>query len=138
MLLIGMCECVNASMTTHATADFTSFTMYVFNGGRITEMVKLSQFSQAVQTQQPHSFVISETKTQAKLSNSLPFHEYEIFEKAAQPSTNFHTFKWGVILGIQKDIQIVQHITAKQQSLKGRMAAVDVVLQTLNGRAFTH
>ena len=43
-----------------------------------------------------------------------------------------------MILGIRKDIQILQRVTTTQLSLKGRIIAADVALLTHNGIAFTH
>ena len=137
MISFSLIEGASAAYTQTTTAT-TSFTMYAFNGNGMIGTVKLQQFSDAVRSRQPHAFVISETKTNSKLRNSLPHLEYEIFEEAAEPSNNFHTFKWGMILGIRKDVQILQRVTTTQLSLKGRIIATDVALLTHNGIAFTH
>ena len=136
-ILLSLIEGEFAAHTQTTTAT-TSFTMYAFNGNGMTGTVKLQQFSDAVHSRQPHAFVISETKTNSKLCNSLPHLEYEIFEEAVEPSNNFHTFKWGMILGIHKDAQILQRVTMTQLFLKGRIIAADVTLLTHNGIVFTH
>jgi hypothetical protein len=137
IFFIGLIDGASAAYPQTTTAT-TAFTMYAFNGNGMTGTIKLQQFSDAVRSRRPHAFVVSETKTNSKLRNSLPCYEYEIFEEAAEPSNNFHTYKWGMILGIRKDIQILQRVTTAQQSLKGRLIAVDLALLTLDGRAFTH
>ena len=101
-------------------------------------MVKLQQFSDAVRSRRPHVFVVSETKTNTKLCNSLPHHEYKIFEESAESSNNFHMFKWGMLLCVQKDLQVLQQVITDQHSLKGRMIEIDLALLTLDGQAFTH
>ncbi len=48
------------------------------------------------------------------------------------------TWKWGVILGVCNDIQIVQRLMVSDASLKSRVLVVDVTLSDSRGHAFLH
>ena len=77
-LLILSLSLIEGSYAVHmcTTTSTTAFTIYAFNGNGMTGTVKLQQFSEAVHLRRPHAFVLSETKTNTKLRNSLPYHEY--------------------------------------------------------------
>ena len=105
----------------------------MLNANGLVKPVKLNHINSVVRTRSPQAFVIGETKTKSKLSKSLPFSDYEIYEEEGIPVKNHHIFKWGIVVGIRKNtIQIVQHLQVKQQSLKGRIIAIDVILPTPN------
>ena len=42
------------------------------------------------------------------------------------------------MVGIRKDLQVVQRLEIKQRSLKGRVIAIDLILPTTNGRCLPH
>jgi hypothetical protein len=74
-------------------------------------------------------------KTYDKVGKNLPTHDYNFFEETGVKMDNHHLYKWGVIVGIRKDIQVAQRVNVPS-SLKGRVVAVDLVLGTSKGRAF--
>jgi hypothetical protein len=86
----------------------------------------------------PQAFVISETKTNSKLSKSLPSTDYEIYEEEGICAENHHIFKWGIAVGIRKDLQVTQRLQITQQSLKGSVIALDVILPTPSGKCIPH
>ncbi|KAJ7214404.1 hypothetical protein GGX14DRAFT_392434 [Mycena pura] len=98
---------------------------------------KISHVNSVISQRNPHAFVITETKTNEKLSAKLP-REYNIFEEDAVPQSHGKAHKWGVAVGIRKDVQISQRVQLTQASLKGRVLAVDVILPTDTGRGFVH
>jgi hypothetical protein len=65
-------------------------------------------------------------------------YEYNVYEEVGVCCTNHHTPKWGIIVGIHKDLQISQHISISHSSLIGRIVAVDVVLGTMASKGFIH
>ena len=68
----------------------------------------------------------------------LLFHDYDIYEELGEPADNHHIFKWGVVVGVHKDIQVAQHVKVTQKSLKGRVVVVGIVLSTLDGGCTSH
>jgi hypothetical protein len=50
---------------------------------------------------------------------TLPCHDYDIYEEPGEPADNHHIFKWGVVVGVRKDIQVAQRVEITQKSLKG-------------------
>ncbi|KIJ95502.1 hypothetical protein K443DRAFT_11320, partial [Laccaria amethystina LaAM-08-1] len=77
-------------------------------------------------------------QTRSKISKTLPFHDYDIYEESGEPADNHHIFKWGVVVGVRKDIQVAQRVEITQRSLKGRVVAIDIILPTLDGGFFGH
>jgi hypothetical protein len=82
--------------------------------------------------------VLSESKTNAKIGSMLPFQEYNIFEEPGLRTVGDHLFKWGLVMGVCKDIQISQWLTISQSMLKGCIIALDIILATNNGKGFVH
>ncbi|KAJ7808016.1 hypothetical protein B0H14DRAFT_2380929, partial [Mycena olivaceomarginata] len=70
--------------------------------------------------------------------SKLPSSEYNIFEEEAVPLSHDKGHKWGVAVGIRKDLQISQCVLITKASLKGRLLAIDVVLPTNSGHGFVH
>jgi len=112
--------------------------IYALNANGLVQPVKLNHINKVINTLKPHAFVIGETKTQSKLSKSLPFLDYDIYEEPGERADNHHIFKWCIVMGIRKDIQIVQRIELKQKSLKGRVIALDIVLPNTSGNYSSH
>jgi hypothetical protein len=98
---------------------------------------KISNVTSVISFRNPHAFVITETKTNEKLSSKLPSFEYNIFEEAV-PQTGGKSHKWGVAVGIRKDIQISQRVAVTNPSLRGRLLAIDIILPTDSGLGFVH
>ena len=127
-----MVEAVNPHLAT------TNFILYSLNTNRMTNPVKVNHFNSVIGSRQPHIFVVNETKTCSKTSKTLPFHDYDIYEEPGEPADNHHIFKWGVVVGVRKDIQVVQWVEIAQRSLKGRVVAIDVVLSMLDSSCEGH
>ena len=56
----------------------------------------------------------------------------------SRPIDNHHLYKWGLIVGIRKDLQITQRLSLSHAALLGRVIAVDFVIGTSHGRGFVH
>jgi hypothetical protein len=82
--------------------------------------------------------VLSETKTNSKLAHKLPQDSYNIFKEAGIPATGYHIFKWGLVIGVRKDIQISQQMDALHRALQGRVIALDIIVPSLCGHGFLH
>ena len=127
--------------TTQAAFPMTStstFSIYALNTNSLVQPIKLNHINSVINARKPQAFVIGETKTKAKLSKILPFSEYNIYEEAGECAENHHIFKWGIVIGIRKDIQVAQRIEIKQKSLKGRVIVLDLILATADGRCLPH
>ena len=116
----------------------TNFILYSLNANGMTNPVKVNHFNLVIGSRNPHVFVVNETKTHSKISKMLPCHKYDIYEEPGAPADNHHIFKWGVVVGVCKDVQVARCIEITQNSLKGRVVAVDIVLSMLDGRCTGH
>lgn len=128
-------------MTQAASPATSTSTLSInaLNANGLVKPVKLHHINSVIKARNPQAFIIGKTKSRSKLSKPLPFSEYEIYEEEGIPAENHHIFKWGIVVGIRKDtIQIIQHVEIKQQSLKGRIIAIDVILPTPNGGCIPH
>ena len=50
---------------------------------------------------------------------------------------NHHLYKWGVVVGIRKDIQVAQRLQVTKE-LQGRVVALDLIIGTDAGKGFIH
>ncbi len=116
----------------------STFSIYALNANGLVQPIKLNHINEAINARKPHVFVIGETKTQSKLSKSLPYLDYDIYEEPGERCDGHHIFKWGIVMGIRKDVQVVQRMILKQESFKGRVIVMDVVLPNTNGNHSTH
>jgi hypothetical protein len=82
-------------------------TFYVLNANGLVHAGKLSYINTVINTWKPHVFVLSESKTNTRTSSSLPFSDYNIFEEPGIRTAGDHLYKWGLVMGVQKDIQIL-------------------------------
>lgn len=138
LFVIGLLDVVQAAgMPLSSTSTIS---IYALNANGLVQAVKVKHINNVINLRRPHAFVIGETKTKTKtkLSKSLPFLDYDIHEEAGESAENHHIFKWGIVMGIRKDLQIAQRVEIKQQSLKGRVVAIDVILPTSDGKCFQH
>lgn len=141
LILTLLVIAISVLQTAQATFPMTStstFLVYALNANGLVQPVKLKHINNVINVRSPQVFVISETKTKAKLSKSLPFSEYDIYEEEGKCAENHHIFKWGIVVGIRKDIQVAQQVEIKQKSLKGRVITLDLILPTADGRCFPH
>ncbi|KAJ7775226.1 hypothetical protein B0H14DRAFT_2631883 [Mycena olivaceomarginata] len=121
-----------------AAAVSVPFSIYALNSNGLMDSVKLHHINIAISARNPHAFVLSESKDNSKTGPNLPNDDYNIFEEPGVQSDNFHTYKWGVAVGIRKNIQIAQRVAINAASLRGRVVAVDIVLPTTTGQGFVH
>ena len=124
VLLFGLLPIVKAVNPHSATANFI---LYSLNANGMTNPVKVNHFNTVIGSRKPHVFIVNETKTRSKINKTLLCHDYDIYEEPGEPADNHHIFKWGVVVGIRKDIQVAQRVEITQKSLKGRVIAIDVV-----------
>ena len=120
--------------------SFRASTLSVFalNANGMVNPSKIAHINTAINTQRPHLFVISETKTNSRMGSKLPVRDYNIFEETGVKTDNHHLYKWGLIVGIRKDLQITQRLSLSNTALSGRAIAVDFVIGTSHGRGFVH
>ena len=116
----------------------SSFTVYGLNTNRMVQPIKINHFNAVICTRRPHIFIVNETKTKSKLRSSLPFLHYDIYKEPGECAEGHHIFKWGVIVGIRKDLQVTQQLEIKEKALKGHVVALDIVLPTPDDRCFKH
>jgi hypothetical protein len=115
-----------------------ALTIYALNANGLVHAGKVAHFRSVINSWKPHVFVVSETKTNSKLSSTLPYQDYNIFEESGIKTTNHHIYKWGIIVGIRKDLQVSQRLAIANKALQGRIIVVDVVLATNRGKGFLH
>lgn len=138
-LLVVALSLVQITQAATPPASTSTLSIYALNANGLVKPVKLNHVNAVIKARSPQAFVIGETKTKSKLTKSLPCSDYEIYEEEGLPAENHHIFKWGLVLGIRKNsVQIVQRLQIAQQSLKGRVIAVDVILPTPNGKGIPH
>ncbi|KAJ7794598.1 hypothetical protein B0H14DRAFT_3556671 [Mycena olivaceomarginata] len=114
-----------ASALQVVAATSVPFSIYALNSNGLMDSVKLHHINIAINARNPHAFVLSESKTNSKTGPNLPNGDYNILEEPGVQSDNFHTYKWGIAVGIRKNIQIAQRVAITAASLRGRVVAVD-------------
>jgi len=137
-LLVLVCGLLPVVEAVNPHAATTNFILYSLNANGMTNPVKVNHFNTVIGSRKPHVFVVNETKTRSKISKTLPCHDYDIYEEPGAPADNHHIFKWGVVVGVRKDVQVARRVEITQNSLKGRVVAVDIVLSTLDGGCTGH
>jgi hypothetical protein len=63
---------------------------------------------------------------------------YNFYKETGVQCTNHHISKWGIIVGVRSDIQVLQPINISQSYLRGHVVVVDIVLGTTTGSGFIH
>ena len=116
IFMVSMVGTVSAYVPPAATSSFTLFSI---NANGMVQPVKVNHFNSVIGARRPHIFVINETKTKSKLGGSLLFSNYDIYEEPGECAEGHHIFKWGVVVGIHKDIQVAQRLELTQRALKG-------------------
>ena len=141
LLLLGLLFVLSFAQTIHASAPSSAtstFSIYALNANGLVQPIKQSNINSAINARNPQAFVIGETKTKTKLSNSLPYLDYDIYEESGEQDQPHHPVKWGLVVGIRKGIQIAQRLEIRHKSLKGRVIALDLVLPTSDGDCYLH
>jgi len=134
ILIISLAHIAQASSHTPTS----TLSIYALNANGLVQPVKQNSINSAIRARNPQAFVLGETKTKSKLSNSLPYIEYDIYEESGEQDESHHPVKWGIVVGIRKDIQIAQRVDIRHRSLKGQVIALDLVLPTSDGRCYSH
>jgi hypothetical protein len=115
-----------------------TLSVYALNANGLVHPGKITHVNTAISARRPHLFVISETKTNAKMGNKLLYNDYNIFEETGVKTDNHHLYKWSIVVGIRKDLQISQQIILTHAALRGRVIAIDIVLGTSLRQGFIH
>ena len=118
------------AMPTFAQSELT---VCALNANGLMSPVKLAIISPLLMKLAPLFFALSETKTRTNAASNLQVSNYEVFEEKAVPCASPSTLaKWGIILGVRKDVQIVARVPLNLEPLKGRVVCVDVVVSSLS------
>jgi len=72
------------------------------------------------------------------MGDKLPKSDYNICEETGVKTDNHHLYKWGIVVGIHKDLQILQRVAISHSSLVGCVITIDFVLGTSSGHGFIH
>ncbi|KAF8229317.1 hypothetical protein L208DRAFT_1287319, partial [Tricholoma matsutake] len=115
------------------TSAQSEISVCALNSNDLMNPVKLAFIGPLLMKLAPHFFALLETKTHSNAASNLPISNYEIFEeKAVQCAAPSLLAKWGIILGVQKDLQIVAHVPLNHEPLKGHVVCVDVIIPSLS------
>jgi hypothetical protein len=139
-LWIALLVCFIALIQPVAAAPSLAATLliYALNANGFVSPAKIHHINNVIRSRRPHIFVIFETKMSVKMGAKLSSLGYNIYEETGVCCTNHHISKWGVIVGIRTDIQVLQPVSITHSSLNGRAVAVDIVLGTTAGTGFIH
>ena len=102
--------------------------VFALNANGLVHPGKIAHVNTAIRARRLHLFVISETKTNSNMGNKLLKDNYNIFEETGVKTENHHLYKWGIVVGIHKELQISQQITLTHSALRGHAIAIDLVL----------
>ena len=72
-----------------------------------------------------------------KVGKKLNTNDYNFFEETGVKIENHHLYKWGVVIGIRKDIQVAQRLKISA-ALECQVVALDLVIRTDAGKGFIH
>jgi len=135
-LMVGLIALLQpvAAMPSHAP----TLSIYALNANGFVSPTKIHHVNNVIHSRRPHVFVISETKTSAKMGLKLSSIGYNVYEETGICCTNHHISKWGIIVGIRSDIQVYQPVGITHASLNGHVVAIDIVLGTTAGKGFIH
>ena len=104
------------------------FTVLSMNTNGFASPYKINNFATLVNRHQPHAFVINETKSPQPAAPRLKMPNFRMYENPGKPCEGRKgAGKWGVILGIRSDVQVLRRITTPA-SLRGRVVALDIVI----------
>ena len=138
MLFLTLCLLCFAQTASAMSFRVSTLSVFALNANGLVHPGKIAHINTAINSRRPHLFVISETKTNSRMGSKLPTRDYNIFEETAVKTDNHHLYKWGMVVGIRKDLQIAQRVFLSHSALLGRVIAVDFVLGTSHGRGFVH
>ena len=119
-----------------SSAPLTGISIFALNANGMNNILKIHHINTAIRAPNPSVFVISELKSKVPIAGRLPNDDYNILEEKSEPTDG--TWKWGIAIGIRKDIQLAQRLQTQHKELKGRILAVDILLPSTNGLGFPH
>jgi hypothetical protein len=123
---------VNTTMAMPTFAQ-SELSVCALNANGLMSPVMLAIISPLLMKLAPHFFALSETKTRTNAASNPQISNYEVFEKKAIPCAAPSCLaKWGIILDVQKDLQIVARVPLNHELLKGQVVCVDVVVPSLS------
>ena len=97
----------------------STLSVYALNANGPVHPGKIAHINSVINARCPHLFVISETKTNSKMGGKLPRDDYNIFEETGVKTDNHHLYKWGIVVGVCKDLQISQQVSLSHVALTG-------------------
>ena len=115
----------------------SQLTICVLNAKGLVNLVKLAYVGSLIIKLMSHFFALSETKTRLDSGSRISISDYKILEGNGVQCAVSLLDKWGIVLSVQKDIQIVAHIPLKHSLLHRWVVAVDVALP-FYGASITH
>ena len=86
----------------------STLSVYALNANGLVHPGKIAHINSVIKVRRPHLFVISKTKTNSKMGGKLLRDDYNIFEETGVKTKNHHLYKWGIMVGVHKDLQILQ------------------------------
>ncbi|KAF8235279.1 hypothetical protein L208DRAFT_1064965, partial [Tricholoma matsutake] len=102
------------------------------NANSLMSPIKLVFIGPLLMKLAPHFFALSETKTRMNAASNLQISNYEVFKEKAVPCVASHLAKWGIILGVRKDLQIVARVPLNHAPITSHVVAIDVVVPSLS------
>lgn len=125
----GLCflRCVSASHP---------FRVYAINANGLSDVMKQSAIVGGIISSKPHAWVINETKSTRSVASRVSIPGYDVFESVGLPAAGSKHGKWGVIVGVRRDIQSLR--LDVHETLKGRVIALDLIIPTTSGYGFSH
>lgn len=98
--------------------------------------MKCNSISHAISDTMPHVWVINEMKSPLSAAHCLHLRDYNAFESSGVPASRGTSSKWGVIIGVKRNISAQQ--LQIDPCLRGRAVVVDIVVPSSLGRGFAH
>jgi len=115
-----------------------ALSIYALNANSLVHTGKLRHVCTAISQWQPHVFILSETKTSGQVGSKLQLdNKYMVYDEVGIKAENHYLYKWGVVVGMHKDIQLSCCI-ATSSTLQGQVIALDLVIGIISEKGFVH
>lgn len=106
--------------------NHVNFKVLSLNTKGMSNPVKINKIRNVLAKEKPNAFVINETKSVRRTSQSLNLgSEYEMYEELGRPINHGRSGKWGVIVGVRHGIQVAKRIV-NSTPLRGRAVQLDL------------
>lgn len=112
------------------------FRVYAINANGLGDVMKQSAIVGGIISSKPHAWVINETKSTRPVASRVSIPGYDIFESVGLPAAGSNRGKWGVIVGVRRDVQALR--LDVHETLKGRAIALDLIIPTTSGYGLSH